>query len=141
MFIHVHIMCVHIVTIIWYKLYNFILKAHFLHTVILVFLLEYTVMLLLITSVKVRSNRAYMCKISSILLKFCTRSWQIFSKMFVIPLQISSIFRAWKEWQPCCILFFLYCLGLKIKLNLADQKKILWLWKIRQENTTTFKFQ
>ena len=57
----------------------------------MVFLLEHTVMLLLITSVKVRSTRTYMCEISSILLKFCARFWQISSKMFVIPPQISSI--------------------------------------------------
>ena len=76
-FVHAHVMCVHIVP-----------------TVSVVFLLEYTVMLLLITSVKVRSTRTYMCEISSILLKFCERFWQISSKMFVIPPQISSIFSA-----------------------------------------------
>ena len=77
------------------------MNVHFLPTVSMVFLLEHTVMLLLITSVKVRSTRTYMCEISSILLKFCARFWQISSKMFVIPPQISSIFSAWKEWQPC----------------------------------------
>ena len=91
MFLYVHIMCVDIVKIIWYKLHNCILKVHFLPAVSVMFLLEYTVMLLLITSVKVRSTRTYMCEISSILLKFCARFWQISSKMFVIPPQISSI--------------------------------------------------
>ena len=57
----------------------------------MVFLLEHTVVLLVITSVKVRSTRTYMCEISSILLKFCARFWQISSKMFVIPPRISSI--------------------------------------------------
>ena len=65
------------------------MNAHFLPTVSVVFFLEYTVMLLLITSVKVRSTTTYMCEISSILLKFCARFWQI------------SIFSARKEWQPC----------------------------------------
>ena len=64
------------------------------------FLLEYTVMLLLITSVKVRLTRTCMCEISSILLKFCAKFRQT-SKMFVIPPQISSIFSPGKEWQPC----------------------------------------
>ena len=82
MFVHAHV--------IKYRLHNFILNVDFLPTVSVVFLLEYTVMLLLITSVKVRSTRTYMCEISSILLKFCARFWQISSKMFVIPPQISS---------------------------------------------------
>ena len=56
-------MCVHIVKI--NRLQNFILKVHFLLTVSMLFLLEYTVMLLLITSVKTRSTRTYMCEISS----------------------------------------------------------------------------
>ena len=86
-----HMLCVFILI----KLYNidYIISYWmfiFLPTVSVVFFLEYTVMLLLITSVKVRSTRTYMCEISSILLKFCARFWQISSKMFVIPPQISS---------------------------------------------------
>ena len=65
------------------------MNVHFLPTVSVVFFLEYTVMLLLITSAKVRSTTTYMCEISSILLKFCARFWQI------------SIFSARKEWQTC----------------------------------------
>ena len=83
MFVHAHV--------IQYRLHNFILNVDFLPTVSAVFLLEYTVMLLLTTSVKVRSTRTYMCEISSILLKFCARFWQFFSKNFVIPPQISPI--------------------------------------------------
>ena len=98
-----HMLCVFILL----KLYNidYIISYWmfiFLPTVSVVFLLEYTVMLLLITSVKVRSTRTYMCEISSILLTFCARFWQISSKIFVIPPQISSIFSAWREWQPWC---------------------------------------
>ena len=65
MFVHAHV--------IKYRLHNFILNVDFLPTVSVVFLLEYTVMLLLTTSVKVRSTRTYMCEISSIILKFCAR--------------------------------------------------------------------
>ena len=39
-------------------------------------------MLLLITSAKVRSTGTYMCEIYSILLKFCPKFWQIYSKIF-----------------------------------------------------------
>ena len=79
------------------------MNVDFLPTVSVVFLLEYTVMLLLTTSVKVRSTRTHMCEISSIILKLCARFWQISSKIFVIRPQISSIFSALKEWQPCSL--------------------------------------
>ena len=75
------------------------MNVYFLPTLSVVFLLEYTFMLLLITSVKVRSTRTCMCEISSILLKFCAKFWQISSKMFVIP--SSNLLSVWKEWQPC----------------------------------------
>ena len=55
-------------------MHNFILKVHFLLAASMVFLLEYTVMLLLITSAKVRPTRVYMSEISSILLQFCNSS-------------------------------------------------------------------
>ena len=66
------------------------MNVDFLPTISVVFLLEYTVMLLLITFIKARSTRTCMCEISSILLKFCARFWQISSKIFVILPQISS---------------------------------------------------
>ena len=91
-------------------------------------------MLMLVTSVKVRLTKTYMCEISSILLKFCARFWQISSKMFVIPPQISSIFSAWKEWQPCNNWGHLFCnwksqwnhlLGNK-NLSIYDKKSLRW---------------
>ena len=118
------------------------MKVHFLPTVSVVFLLEYTVMLLLITSVKVRSTRTYMCEISTILLKFCARFWQISSKMFLIPPQISSIFSAWKEWQPCIV-------PIKTRTNLypkANLKSAMWtcyfyyLWLVNKNLYSTTPF-
>ena len=87
-FVHAHVMCVHIVP-----------------TVSVVFLLEYTVMLLLITSVKVRSTRTYMCEISSVSSNFVQGFDKSLQKLFVIPPQISSFSANEKSGNPEVLLW------------------------------------
>ena len=105
------------------------MKVHFLTTASMVFFCEYIVMLLLITLVKETSTRTCMYEISSVLLKFSARFWQ-FSKMLVIPPQISSILFNFQRMERVATLLKWFSFSFSMKLQMFWQNVFAMIhWK------------